>query len=243
MSPRQPKKDLLVLLIVVFLVFVAVISMAGYYFYQNEKRQLLREEIEAIQTVANLKVSQIEHWRQERLADVQVMADNPFLVEHVRHLLEHREELPCRVKFQEWLRTVKNRYHYLNILLLNGQGEILLKAQEDLEPLGPGGKKLVDQVIARPQALFSDLYRNSGAKGIRLSLVAPIVEQRGDDAVLLGIILFRIDPGKFLFPLIQSWPTVSPAPKRSWCGGRGTRWSISMNCATGRTPPWSCAFP
>jgi PAS domain S-box-containing protein len=209
MSPRQPKKDLLVLLIVVFLVFVAVISMAGYYFYQNEKRQLLREEIEAIQTVANLKVSQIEHWRQERLADVQVMADNPFLVEHVRHLLEHREELPCRVKFQEWLRTVKNRYHYLNILLLNGQGEILLKAQEDLEPLGPGGKKLVDQVIARPQALFSDLYRNSGAKGIRLSLVAPIVEQRGDDAVLLGIILFRIDPGKFLFPLIQSWPTVS----------------------------------
>jgi hypothetical protein len=211
MSPRQPKKDLLVLLIVVFFVFVAVISTAGYQFYQHEKRQLLREEIDAIQTVANLKVGQIEHWRQERLADAQVMADNPFQVEQVRHLLEHPGELPCRVQFLEWLRSIKNHYRYLNILLLNRQGEVLLKAEEDLEPLGPGGKKLVEEVIKRPRVLFSDFYRNPETKGVRLSVLAPIVEQRGNDAVLLGIILFRLDPAAFLFPLIQSWPVVSPS--------------------------------
>jgi PAS domain S-box-containing protein len=211
MSPPQPRKDLFVLLIAVFFMFVAVISMAGYKFYQNQKRQLLRAKIAAIESVANLKVSQIERWRRERLADAQVTADNPFLAEHVRHLLEHPDKLPSRVQFLEWLRNIKDRYHYLNILLLNGRGEVLLKAEEDQEPLGPGGKKLIDEVIQRPRVLFSDFYRNPGAQGVRLSLAAPIVEQRGGDAVLLGILLFRIDPNEFLFPLIQSWPVASPS--------------------------------
>ncbi len=211
MSPPQPRKDLLVLLIVVFLVFVAVISTAGYKFYQNQKRQLLREEIEAIQTVANLKVNQIERWRQERLADAQVMADNPFLVEHVRHLIEHPEELPCRANFQKWLRNIKDRYHYANILLLNNRGEILLKAEDDPQALSPSSKKLINEVIEHPRVLFSDFYPGAAPHSIRLSVLTPIVEQQDGKTLLLGIILFRIDPEEFLFPLIQSWPTTSPS--------------------------------
>jgi PAS domain S-box-containing protein len=211
MSTAQPKKNLLFLLIAVFCLFVAVISMAGYGFYQTERRRLLREEIEAIQSVANLKVAQIENWRQERLADAQVTANSPFLLEHLKHLLNFPEEMPCRAGFLKWLRTLRDRYRYGNILLLNGRGEILLKALEDQEELGPGGKKLITDVIERPRVLFSDFYRNPGDKETRLSLLAPIMEHRDGKTVVLGILFFRLDPGVFLFPLIQSWPTDSPS--------------------------------
>ncbi|MBU4231728.1 MAG: PAS domain S-box protein [Proteobacteria bacterium] len=45
---------------------------------------------------------------------------------------------------------------------------------------------------------------------MHIDLIAPLIIQRDHKQEILGALVFIIDPEKFLFPLIQSWPTASP---------------------------------
>jgi PAS domain S-box-containing protein len=210
MSTAIPGKTPPWTLIGVFCLLAGAISWAGYGFYQHQKEQLENQKLAEIQAVANLKVGQIVAWRQERLADARVIAATPFLGEHLRHLIEQPEELPGRKNLWAWLTTVKERYRYQSVLLLNGRGEVLLSAGEDSESISASEENLVAEVIQQPRLLFSEFYRPAAAKCPRLSLLAPVLEQQNGNTEVLGILFFRLDPGEFLFPLIQSWPTPSP---------------------------------
>ncbi|MGQ9687624.1 MAG: PAS domain S-box protein [Desulfobaccales bacterium] len=198
-------------MIAVFCLLAALLSGVGYHLYQVQERQLLRDEIESLQTVASLKVDQIRRWRQERLADTRVLTATPFLAEHLRHLGDGRQDCPYRPKLKEWLQEITDQYQYLNVLLLNQRGQVVLEAQEEGQKIGPGADVLIAEALTRPRLLFSDFYRGPGPKTIRLSLLAPIMEQQGGREVLVGFLLLRLNPHQFFFPLIQSWPTASPS--------------------------------
>ncbi|MDO9532397.1 MAG: PAS domain S-box protein [Deltaproteobacteria bacterium] len=45
---------------------------------------------------------------------------------------------------------------------------------------------------------------------MQIDLIAPLIIQRDQKKEILGALVFIIDPDKFLFPLIQAWPTPSP---------------------------------
>lgn len=134
MSSRLPGKHLTWIFIAVLCLVIVVIIGAGSGFYEHQKRQLEVQESAEVQAVADLKVRQIAAWRQERLADARVVAASPFLAEHLRHLMEQPQELPCRDELLGWLRTVKEQYHYHDILLLNKQGDVLLSVGTDTWP-------------------------------------------------------------------------------------------------------------
>ena len=68
-------------------------------------------------------------------------------------------------------------------------------------------KKLVAEVRQRKEIIFSDLYLDDVAKEIRLCLAVPILSPQ--DQTLVGVILLKIDPQQFLYPLLQTWPTPS----------------------------------
>ena len=44
---------------------------------------------------------------------------------------------------------------------------------------------------------------------VHLDLIVPLIDMRINDTVVMGFLVLRIDPGKVLYPLLQSWPTVS----------------------------------
>ena len=55
---------------------------------------------------------------------------------------------------------------------------------------------------------MTDIYRVNGNKSLFLDILVPIT---GINPVkkLYGILVIRIDPARFLYPIIQSWPTSS----------------------------------
>ena len=58
------------------------------------------------------------------------------------------------------------------------------------------------------KVVFSDLYLDENSK-VRLSVFAPLLVIQGNAKVTVGVILIRIEPYQFLYPLIKSWPTPS----------------------------------
>ena len=58
------------------------------------------------------------------------------------------------------------------------------------------------------KVVFSDLYRDNNSK-VLLTVLAPLLLIKGKAKVSVGVILIRIEPYLFLYPLIKSWPTPS----------------------------------
>ena len=57
--------------------------------------------------------------------------------------------------------------------------------------------------------LFTDLYRVESGKTTSLDLYVPLVVPEEKGSVVTGLVILRIDPRRFLFPFLQSWPTPS----------------------------------
>jgi PAS domain S-box-containing protein len=56
--------------------------------------------------------------------------------------------------------------------------------------------------------VFSDLYQEENSK-VMLSVLTPLIVIQRNEKLVVGVILMRIEPYQFLYPLIKSWPTPS----------------------------------
>jgi PAS domain S-box-containing protein len=75
--------------------------------------------------------------------------------------------------------------------------------------IGKIAQNLALEAVRTSQIILSDVHRGDGAEDIHLDLLIPLFIPRSDEPLVVGTLLLRIDPQKFLFPLIQSWPTPS----------------------------------
>lgn len=194
-------------LIVVFLLLSAIIWIGGYLYYEDQKKEIKKHNLEDLAAITDLKVSQIVNWRQERLGDAKNIFGNKLIVTHVQQFLAGASVY--RQEIFNWLETIQKHCLYENILLLDTEWNIRLKVIDQQEAIGPDAKKLAEEAIRRKNVVFSELYQSQIKDVIRLNLAVPLLVSRGSETVPVGVILLRIDPYRFLYPLVQSWPTKS----------------------------------
>ena len=197
------------ILISIFLIFSVAIGIVGYFFFQIQKRQLVQEKRQHLGSIADLKVSQIDNWRKERLAEATIVLENPFIGDHIQEWLESPWKIGLKKMIYDWITARGRHLQYEKVVLLDLKGTVRLSFPEGGDELGPDAKRLVSEAIQEKRVILSDLYRGKISGTIRLSLVVPILIRKGQDVFPVGVLLLRIDPNRFLYPLIQSWPTPS----------------------------------
>ena len=197
------------ILIAIFVAFTVLISSAGYVFYRSQEGHIKRRSFDQLAAIADLKVHEIATWHRERLADGRaIFAANPFVANHLELARKGSPGDNAKQTILRWMAVMIENYGYESILLLRPDGSLLFSPSRDSETLDPLEQTLVAGAVAARDVVFSDLYRTSASREIRLSLAVPILAQRGE-AQPAGVLLLRIDPHQYLYPLIQSWPTPS----------------------------------
>src|SRR3990172_6520128 len=76
---------------------------------------------------------------------------------------------------------------------------------------GPVGLHLsqdILDIIGSRQMSFLDLHRDSQDQPVHMEVLVPILE-KVDRTRVIGILVLRIDPERYLYPLINRWPTPS----------------------------------
>jgi signal transduction histidine kinase len=194
-------------LILIFLIFVILISLVGLFNYEGQKKEIKNDKQHELLAIADLKVSQIVNWRQERLADAETIHDNVLLGPQIQHLLQGPKETKERRNILTWMESFKETHQYDDILLLDKNGTILLSVARNSEVVGPDEKQLASEALRTRKMIFSDLYRSKVTDRIHLSIVVPILSE--DKDVTLGVFLLMINPNVFLYPRIERWPTPS----------------------------------
>lgn len=197
-------------LIFIFLALSIGIWAAGYAFYLHQKEDIKRESYNNILAIAELKANQISNWRKERLGDAMLVMENPFVAEHAAVFLRNPGAAGTERQLLQWLRTLYEHFQYHCIFLLDASAEMRLSVPKEGEVVGAHVKTFALEAMKQRKAILSDIHRGESGKDIHIDLFAPILLRQGDDIHSVGVVLMRISPDKFLYPLIQTWPTPSP---------------------------------
>ena len=202
---QQRVKPLPWLLIFIFALLCAAVALSGYFYYQNLRNEILREQTAKLQAIADLKAGEIQNWLGERLGNARLIMENPALNDELLTFLREGPASPCRDSVHIWMDALRNTYHYQNILLLDRAGEVVFALVDSYPVIGSEGLELLEAVRREKKVVVSDLHESSKVALLHLDLVAPILAADK----LAGFVLLRIDPSSQLYPMIKAWPTPS----------------------------------
>lgn len=188
-----------------FVIFSAGIFFAGYRYYGAEQAAFKKSAADQLSSIAALKVGRIEEWRTEWVAQARVFASVPFIAEHVRQLVRDPRDAGCLAAVKGWLGNIVTHYGYESVILVNPAGEGVLSVPAGKERFSPYAKTTLLRAMRERDIIMSDFYRGIGDT-IYITLAVPIGEPAGPVA---GALLLRIDPQKYFYPLVQTWPTPS----------------------------------
>lgn len=195
-------------LMLIFLLLSAGILTLGYFYYQYQADHFQREMEAQLHAIADLKVKQITAWRQERMHDANLIFDDPIFGGEVQEWLEGRAPLHRRKEILHRLQGLKQKL-YESIQLFDLQGRVRLAIPEVKPEALPLLRKIALDTSSIEKVEFTDLYRVPGTQEIMISLAVPIHFHQGERIVFTGVVILNVDPHRFLYPLIQTWPTAS----------------------------------
>jgi PAS domain S-box-containing protein len=194
--------------ILVFLGLSLVIAVAGFLFYRSHRAEIKKNIENDLAAVADLKVHLIESWRQERIANAGVIRDNQIIASRVAQWLKKSPDPALTGSLLIWMAALQRENGYQSVLLLDPSGKPRLGTRSD-NSANTYDQECLSDAISSQNVLFSDLYRTARDGRIYLDLYTPLIQDDEQEAKVIGIVVLRIDPYKYLFPLIQSWPTPS----------------------------------
>ena len=195
-------------LILLFLTIGAVST--SYLYYRDQRAQIEREKKNELTAIADLKISQITRWRQERLSDARFFSSNrPFRLFVERFLAGGTRDAEARRNLQELLSPLAQNQDYSMIALLDRRLRARYMVGSSKVPVGSYVIPLADSAFRTRRIVFSSFYKGEDPNDIHLDLIVPILKERARESRVLGALLFRIDPHRVLYPLIRTWPTPS----------------------------------
>lgn len=195
-------------LAVIMIFFSAAIFLIGYSYYNLQKKNLFKEEENSLSSIALLKIGQIERWRSERITDATVFSKDKSLIKNFIHFLSDSND-EAKEELTEWIKLIGKQYDYLNVLIADTSFKVRLSVNSSDFFLGDSIKEEMKKAMKSNIVVLTDLHRSKEIPSIHLDILIPLVDSSNLKKTDIGFAIFRIDPYKILFPLVQSWPVSS----------------------------------
>lgn len=190
----------------VFAGLSCVFSVAGGLYYEHQKNVIKIEKHTELATISQLKIREIVNWLEKRLDEAHTMLINAPLMNDLAGAVEDRNQPDIRQKIAAWMRSYCTINRYTNLFLLDAAFTLRFAARPE-QSLGSVARRLSENAVRTQQIALSDLYRHEDGQ---IAIDSAIPLRRGDGTErVIGVLILRMDPHDFLYPLIQSWPTPS----------------------------------
>ena len=193
------------LLTLVFTLVGAGLVSAGYLYFQYHEKDYRAQAEQQLSAIAELKLSELVEYRQERLADGAIFYRNATFAALVRRAFDRPDDAQAQAGLREWLAKFSAHFQYDRIVLLDAQGTVRMSAPESLLPLSSVIARHAAELLRSGKVGFQDFHRNEHDQRIRLAVLVPIFDE-SDQRRALGTLALRIDPDAYLYPFINRWP-------------------------------------
>lgn len=193
---------------IVFVLITALMLGGGGWYYHSQGRLIKHEVENNLEAIAKLKVNQIVEWRAERLADAAVLSESPILTEAISQWMIDRQASDTDLLLARF-NSLKKNYHYYDIAIVDTDCKPLLSLTGETEPLNPKAIDAVKIAFLKRRPILTDLHTWSGDNRMHIDVIAPLFIKENESEKAIGAIILKMDARDFLFPMIQSWPTIS----------------------------------
>ena len=185
---------------------------AGYLLYQAESKQQLSKISEQLTAIGELKSDQIRDWRQDKLIDGRVLADNPQLIATVDRLINAKTtDTTSEQIIRQHFQSLKENYGYQDIQILDKDNRRHFSLIENPADYHSLEVELIKQSNWTGRVMMTDLHIDPKTKKVHTDLIVPIniVDAPNLPARRVGTIIIVIDADTYIFPALQSWPVPS----------------------------------
>lgn len=190
------------------LLFTAAVLTASIIIYsKGQKQRILRDAATEMEAVANLKSDQVSDWKNERLNDAILIHENVTLVEHIDAMFIKDNSAREKTRLIQFLNTLIENYDFGGAVLLDAGGNPGIAVPPSEAVVGEFLRANVTKAISNPVISITDFHTASVIEYLHLDLLIPMKMPYEGDTVLAGVLVFRIDPEKELFPMLSTWPT------------------------------------
>jgi len=196
------------LLVAVFVALIAGVSVTGLLWYGRQEAAVWEQAGESVSAVADLKLQQIEQWRRERLTDAEEIGQASKTVRGLELFVRGNRTIVTPDEVRAWLRSLMSR-GYAQSVLVDPQGRVLVEAVTEGHPGDRVSRAVEARALHSGEVTFGTLHRAVPEGPIRLDLVVPLHPAVGRGRPPFAAVVLEIDPARFLFPLLDVWPTPS----------------------------------
>lgn len=200
--------------LLVFLCLFLSIGTVGVFFLRHQWEASKQAAQEELLNIAELKSSQISDWYQERVSDATVIFNNHLLQAQVRVFLSGQSGDQVRGDLLAWMSSVQKSFGYSYMALYGADGSLRLGVPSKIPLSNVSGSEEFQSVWSTKEVRIGDFHRDQlpGKEGwseIHLGLWIPVLAKSKGETVMEGTWELQIDPHQFLYPRIQTWPTLS----------------------------------
>ncbi len=197
-----------------FLALICALAMllplTGWMVVRIQAPKAEAEALANMAAIARLKSDQIENWLGERQKNAQMLSDDAVFAQQVVALqADPARSTAQQAAVMQRFALLRTAFDYDAIDLLDLDGHVLASmAAQDGTPESQG--RFVPQLVQAEQAVRLDL--NVDAQGhAQLRWLLPVYDISSAQRRMVAVVQMGISPERFLFPVIQAWPTLSPS--------------------------------
>lgn len=196
------KRSILVLVIVFAMELLALI-VGGVAIYQSQESAVSAQVERELDSVAQLKVRQIDDWRHRRLDEGVEITEQPLLMKLLLQKLAEPERGDDATLLAE-LRAIQKHDDYVDVLLVDTTGTICFSVSGSQGVIN--GYSILTETLHAGAPIMTDLHVSSHVSMPHISVFVPVFDE---NQVVQGVLVLVTDARRSFYPLIQSWPVPS----------------------------------
>lgn len=199
MSPARQIKQQPTLLILLLLVLVVPLLAFGV--LRVEGPRIRGEALANLSAIGRLKSDQIENWLNERRGDAEVLMARQGFINDAQRWFESRDAAAW-ARIAKRFSDLRPAYSYQDVELID--------ARAPTESMTPAMHELFARALATGQVQISQLYLAPTGE-VWMDFIAPLIKTTSAGTLRVGVVVLHTHANRYLFPLVQTWPTASPS--------------------------------
>jgi PAS domain S-box-containing protein len=189
------------------LALIGVLLFVGaFQYYNQEKERIKASKIDDLEVISKLKTNQLAEWYSQRLFEADYFSKNANLINQVEALSRNINNTEALKYLKTILVPVETQSKYENILVVADDNRLLFNLNPQFNAVDSVTLEYANECLLANQTIVNDFYFSQTHNKIYFDIFAQLNTK---NEKRIGVIIFRIKPKDFLYPLIQSWPVES----------------------------------
>ncbi len=175
--------------------------------FEAQRRDIEAGAKRTMGNMAVLKAGQVDHWRRERLSDGMALSGHTALGDAFERWLARGAggQAGRRWMLQRLEAVRRSHEDYASLLMLDRHGQVRFGTPEPQE-IDVRERQLALRAMATRQALLGDFHLDATSHKPFLGMASPLLAGDDDNLRVVGALYFRVDPARFIYPMIEAWP-------------------------------------